>query len=472
MVLNLGKNIMKSRVLLYVSVFLFSVFFLTGCTSDENKNISENLTQEGLELYEERYYKEAMDKFVEALEKYPSNFEAYAGLADILLDKGFFEEVEDLANEASVRVDNTQAAEIYSMIGEKYYEIERYEKSQKMFEKAVSADGNYEKGRVGLAGSHIWLGDIREASRALGNRGESDEFLLLYSFLTFDDWEEGVKKVSEISDDDLRGRMESIYEIDDEDVLYKNTSLAREYINAGYPFLAIELLSKQDGEIEQYPDGQYFLGRAYLDYGNYERAIEKLNAALMLDVDDDEVYINLARANLFNNNVERALNAYEAVVSGENLNFLEEYIDVLLENDMKNKAQTILIDLIAQEDSFGLNIMLGKVYYERSELDKMGEVLEKLEEETNLTQAETKELKRYKILYAVEDIDNEVELDGLIERYSVFDRYDPEVYLFRGKLLKHQEEILEAQEAFERAIELDLKGDVSKQAEKLLASMN
>lgn len=463
---------MKSRVLLYISVFLFSVFFLTGCTSDENRITSESLTQEGLELYEERYYKEAMDKFVEALEIYPSNFEAYVGLVDILLDKGFFEEVEDLANEASVRVDDTQTAEIYSMIGEKYYDVQEYEKSKKMFEKAVKADGNYERGRVGLAGANIWLGDIREANRSLGNRGESDEFLLLYSFLTLDDWDEGLEKVREIEEDSLRELMGEIYEIDDEDVLYKNTALAREYINAGYPFLAIELLTKQNEEIEQYPDGQYFLGRAYLDYGNYERAIEKLNTALMLDMDDEDVYINLARANLFNNNIEKALDAYETVLFEENMDVLEEYISVLLENDMKNKAQTTLIDLLTQEDTFELNIMLAKVYYELGELNKMGEVIEKLDEETDLTQAETRKLKRYKILYAIDDIEDEAELDGLIERYSVFDRYNPEVYLFRGKLLKHQGEILEAREAFERAIELDLKGDIANQAERLLASVD
>ncbi len=472
MVLNLGKIVMKPKILLYIFVFLFSVFFLTGCTSNENKNISNDLTQEGLELYEERYYKKAMDKFIEALEKYPSNFEAYVGLADVLLDKGFLEEAEELASEASIRVSKTESAEIYSMVGSKYYDIEDYENAKEMFESAINSDSGYEGGRIGLAQTNIQEGDINEARRALGSRGESDDFLLLYSFLTLDDWDEGFKKIRKIQDSELKNQMTRIYEIDDEDALYKNTSLAGEYINAGYPFLAIELLNKQDEEIEQYPEGQYFLGKAYLDYGNYNSAIEKLNAALMLDIDEKNVYINLARAYLFNNDMDRALNAYETAISPTDLKSLEEYVDVLLANDMRNKAQTTLMSLLAEEDSFALNIMLVRVYYEYKELEKMSEILEKLDTKTNLTQSETKELKRYKILYSLEDIENTGDLDSLIERYSVFDRYNPELYLFRGMLLKNKNEVLKAQEALERAIELDLKGDVAEQAEELLASMN
>jgi tetratricopeptide (TPR) repeat protein len=472
MKLNLGKNIMKSRIPLYIFVFLFSLFFLTGCTSEENIAISEGLVEEGLELYEERYYTKALDKFVEALEKYPSNFQAYVGLTDVLLDKGWLDEAEDLANEASIRVNGSEAATIYSMVGGKYYGEGQYEKAKEMYEKAVNYDGEYEESRIGFAQPNIQLGEISAARKALGNKGESDEFLLLSSFLTLDDWEEGLKKVREIKDDELRKRLEEIHEIVDDDALYKNTSLAGEYINAGYPFLAIELLNKQSDDIEQYPDGQYFLGKAYLDYGDYESAIEKLNMAIMLDMDDDDLYVNLARAYAFGDDIEKALETYEIILSPSVADIVGEYVNVLLENDMTNRAERTLKSLLEDEDSFKLNILLMKVHYEQNELISMGEILEKLDEKTNLSQSETRDLTRYKLLHAVEDIENISEIEVLIERFSVFDRFNPELYLFTGKLLKHQEENEEAQEAFERAIELDLEGNITDEAKDLLASMD
>lgn len=459
---------MKSRILLYIFVFLFCLFFLTGCTSKENVVISENLVEEGLELYEERYYVDAVEKFVEALEKYPANYEAYVGLVDVFLEKGWFEEAEDLAEEALSRVNTGQAASIYSMVGEGYYNVNEYEKAKEMYEKAVKADGDNEEGRIGLAKTNIQLGDVNQARKALGSKGESDEFLLLASYLTLDDWEEGVKKARDIKDENLRKTLEEIYDIDDEDVLYKNTSLSKEYINAGLPFLAIELLNKQSEEIEQYPDAQYFLGKAYLDYGEYDKALEKLSSAISLEMDDDDLYLNLARAYLFSENIEKSVENYEVILPY----FIEEYIGVLLDNDMEEKAEDVLKELLEEEDKFELNILLSSVFYQQDELEKMSEVLAKLEEETDLSQSETRDLVRYRLLYLVENIDDVDEVETLVERYSVFDRLNPELYLFKGKLFIHEDKNLEAQEALERAIELDLEGDVTSEATELLASMN
>ncbi len=463
---------MKSRIPLYIFVFLFSIFFLTGCTSRENIDISQNLVKEGLELYEDRYYTKALHKFSEALEKYPVNFEAYIGLMDVLLDKGFFEEAESLANEAAIRVNDTEAASLYSMIGDKYYEIGKYEEARNIYEKGLNYDGDYEDGRIGLAGAFIQMGEVREAKDALGKRGESDNFLLLYSYLTLDDWNEGKKKIDNIEDSNIKERLDEIYKVDDEDALYKSALLAREYINSGYPYLAIELLGNQEDEIEQYPDGQYFLGKAYLDYGNYEKSIEKLNMAAALDMDDDQMYLNLARAYFFNDNLNEALSTYEIIISPTSLEILDEYIDVLMANNMLEEAENTLVGFLSEKESFGLNMLLVKVYYEKNDFEGMGSILAELEKETDLNQAEAGKLKRYKLLYLTEEIEDAEEVDILIERFSVFDRYSPELYLFRGKLLKYKGETLEAKEAFERAIELDLDGSITEQVEDLLATID
>lgn len=458
---------MKSKIPLYIAVFLFALFFLTGCTSPEKVTRSEEFVEKGQEAYENREYKKAVDKYIEALDIYPSNVDAYLGLMDIFVDKGFVEEAQELAEQAGMRLDDEEASRVYAMLGSLYYEQGNYEEAREAYENARDC----EEGRIGLARVNIQLRDIDEAKRALRGRGETAEFFLLNAYLTLDDWEKGEEILgdldsSEMSDDLERrvSRLEEFYDIDDDDVLYKNVSLAGEYINGGYPYLAISFLREQD-DIDQYPDGQYFLGKAYLNYGDYEKAIEKLNNAMLLDIDEDDLYLALARAYVLNDDVNSSLDFYDLIAS----DVLEEYIGVLVENEMFDKADSVLSKL---EESFLVNLMIAKVYYESEDLEKMSGMLDKLDEETNLTQHETEQLKRFKLLYEIENIEDENEVEGMIDRYSVFDRYNPEVYLFKGKLSIHREDIPEAKEHLERAIELDLQGDVAQEASELLASID
>ncbi len=471
---------MKSKISLYILVFLFCLIFLTGCTSKENISISEGLVKEGQELYQEKAYREAVDKFAEALEKYPSNFDAYVGLLQILLDKGFLDEASDLVQEASVRLNKSDFAKVASMVGDKYYEMGEYDSAKEMYKKG----SNYDEGKIGLAKVYIQDGEISKAKKALKGDSENVEFLILSAYLTLDDWKEGSSTINEVSLNDIEdekikeqvSRLREIYTIDDEDALYKNTSLAGEYINADLAPLAIKLLNDQGDELEDYSDGQFFLGKAYLDSGDYDKAIDKLNNAILLDIDDAEVYVNLARAYLLKNDTEKALDSYKAAIATvkeENAELItQEYIDVLIENNMMNAAKSLLTDLIEENESFWMNIMLSSVYYKQKDLARMGEILNKLDEQANLTQSETRELTKQRLLYLMEDIKDVDEIEKLIERYSVFDRYNPEIPLFEGKLFKYQGENEKAKQALERAIDLDLQGEIADEATKLLATID
>ncbi len=471
---------MKSKILFYLLILVFSTFLLTGCTSKENINTSKALVEDAQALLEEREYKKAVDKLSEALEIYPSNFDAYSSLMGILLEKGYFEDAENIANEASSRLSKEDNATIYTMIGSKYYEIGEFERAKDMFEK-VKGD---ERANVGLAEVYIQKGNVDEAQKVLKGMSNEAKSPLLSVYLTLGNWSEGSEKIDNIDVDVLEeevlieriSRLKEIYTLKDEDALYKNASLAGEYVNAGYPYLAIKILTDQGDEVEEYGDAQYFLGKAYLDYGEYEKAIEKLNNAILLDMNDVDVYANLARAYLLNKNIEKSLDAYKMAVanvkSDENEWAVSEYVDVLLENNMVSVATKLLVELIAEKDSFGLNIILADVYYKQNDLEKMGEILEKLSGQKNLKQAETQQLTKYQLLHALKDIEDVGEIESLLEKYVVFDRYNPEIPFFEAKLLLHQDENLKAKEALERAIELDLEGGIAEQANKLLATIN
>jgi len=475
---------MKTKIPLYLAVLLFSIFFLTGCTSKESITISDGMVKEAEGYYENREYKKAIEKFSEALETYPANVDAYKGLNNIFLDKGYLDEAEKLANEASLRVSKENAAEIYTLVGDGYYEVKDIDNAKEMYQSALEKEKSFEKAQVGLAGVYIQKGEVDKAVKTLKGGKKDAEYALLYSYLTLDDWEKGLEAIgrvdlNDVKDEGLKQKvtdLREVYAIDDEDALYKNTSLAGEYINSGYPFLAVKLLTSYSDEIQDYADAQYFLGKAYLDYGDYEKAIERLNKAVLLDMDDVNVYVNLARAYLASKNVEKSLDAYKTALSvvetEEKEQVVKEYVAVLVENNMINAARTLVVDLLKEKASFAMNIILADIYYKQEALKNMGEILDQLEGETNLNQSETRGLVRYRLLYIMKDIRDVDEAESLIERFSTFDRYNPEVFLFRGKLFRYQEDNLKAREALERAIELDLEGEIAEEAIKLLATIN
>ncbi len=470
---------MKSKILLYVGVIIFSTLFLTGCTSKEKVHLSDGLVGEAQEFYKEREYKKAIDKFTEALEVYPGNFDAYVGFMNVLLDKGYLEEAEDLAEQSFSRLSKDDAAVIYSMVGEKYYEIGDFESAEEILQPMKGNDIV----DFNLAQVYVQKGDVEKAQKLLKGSLKEPESYLLYSYLALQDWDKGLETISkvdlnEVEDETLRERISNlieIYTISDKDYLFKDTSLAGEYVNAGYPYLAIKILDEHGEEIAEYGDAQYFLGNAYLNSGEYKKAIEKLNSALLLDMSGVEVYVSLARAYLLNKDLEKALDTYKAAASAMDLEKEEwvarEYVDVLLENNMVSVATKLLTELITQRDSFALNVILVDVYHREGNLDKMGDVLDKLRSKANLNQGETQELVRYEILYSLADSEDLVKVEDLIEMYIVYDRYNAETFLFEAKLFIKKGQTAEAKESLERAIELDLEGQIAEEASKLLATL-
>ncbi len=471
---------MKSKIPLYFLVFFFCFIFLTGCTSKENIEISQGFVKEALELYDKREYLKSVEKFVEALDKYPANFDAYTGIMNIFVQKGLLDEAKDLAHEASLRLGKEEACEIYSLVGYGYYDVQKFDDAKKMFEKFQDCD----QSKVGLAQTYIQKDEISNAQKALKGSSKDENYLLLKAYLTLDDWKKGSSNVeeidlNEIDDEAIKEKinmLREIYTIDDEDAFYKNTSLAGQYINSGYGNLAIRILGEHKDEVEEYPDAQYFLGRAYLDSGEYDKAIEKLSNATLLDPANADAYVSLARAYLFNKNVERALDFYKVAVSvvdpEKSARIVKEYVGVLIDKEMMSVAESLLTNLVSEKESLSYSMILADLYYKQKSLAKMDDVLKSLEKESNLTQAETKELLRLRLLYLMEDIKDVKEVEDFIERYSVFDRYNPEIFLFKGKIYKYEGDKSKAKEAFERAIEVDLEGSVLKEAEKLLATVD
>jgi tetratricopeptide (TPR) repeat protein len=480
---------MKSRLLSLFFVLLLSSFLLTGCTTNEAMELSNSLVEEGKSLYENKEYKQAVEKYGEALEQYPANFDAYDGIITILLKKSHFEEAENVANEAAIRVDSEDAATLYFRIGRAYYEHGDYENAEDMYKRALEEEKSFYRAKIGLAELNIWYGDLEQASKELGAIGGGNkkayDTLLLKAYLTLEDWEKGKEFVNEIDLGEISReetkerarRLKEIYESEEleKDELHKNTYLAKEYINSGYPYLAIEILENKSEDIEEYWDAQYFLGKAYFDYGDYEKSTERLNNAVALDVDDANLFLLLGRVYLFQDDVDKSLKSYERAVSlaalPEDKNIVKEYMNVLIQNNILNSARTTLLNLLEEDDYPWIYILLAEISYTQGNFNRLNEYLRVLEDYADLTRSEEKDFLRYKILSLIEAEEEKDTILEIFASYKKLDEYDPEIFLLMGEYSLAQGNPEEAKELLNRSIELDLEGNITREARKILATV-
>jgi tetratricopeptide (TPR) repeat protein len=61
-----------------------------------------------------------------------------------------------------------------------------------------------------------------------------------------------------------------------DDELFNAAKLGKEYVDRGYPYLAIALLEPKLSKMEEYADGLYILGKAYYENGDYRKSIDVL----------------------------------------------------------------------------------------------------------------------------------------------------------------------------------------------------
>lgn len=455
----------------------------------QSKRVSQEQRDEyGIKMSEaEKYlntreYALALNKYYEAAEVIPSNISAYEGIIRILLQKNRPSDAFNIVDKSANALSPTDRSHLYVMIGNYYYENGDYNRAKEMCQNGIGLGVENMNADLMLGKSLLNLGKINEAKREFELDGYKDadliEATLLRSYIySLTDFNKASETLSSVTPADkytvYYEEFDKVLKSLDTDTKYNSAKLARVFINNGYPWLAVSILEPKESEISEYVEGLYYLGRAYVESGQYDRGIEVLEKSLGLGHMETEILWAMSRAYVGKNDLDSAIKTYsEAVTSaGKDItkDLAEEYISFLLKNKQYLKAGESVTTMLTTAQPAFLYIFGIQSNYELNEYNKIDYYLEQLRK-LPLSEDEKKEYLYWnaKIQLKNEELDD---MNSTLTELASLDKYNPKYYLLLGRYELEKGDSDSAKDSFKKSIEYDLNNSVTDEALKLLSNI-
>ena len=474
-----------AKGILAVVVLVLSGMFLTGCTASPEKVAQyENTVEEADLLYEGRSYTQALGRYEEATKLIPSRIEAYRGIVEIFIDKGRLEDAKSIVSDSTQKLSQSDRSVLYSLVGNAFFEREDYVTAFEMYENATALGVNNLVAEIGKAKIYLKQNKVTEAEKIVSKDSFEEDPLyeakLLESYIkSTTDKDSALEILAEISPSEKweskYSAFENVLNSLDEDELFNSAKLSQIFINEGYPYLAISLLSPLEERMVEYPDGLYFLGRALADIGSDDTALTKLEGAISAGSLEPEVFWTIARIYRDKGDMENTLNYYDRAVaySGETVEktLLGEYLSLLVNEDLFVKAQEVLKTAQKYDEGVWVDIFAIEINYALEDNEKVEYYINNALEKEDITTEEKKDIYYYnaKLLF---DESNLNQAEEKLADLRELDRFNPFYYLLMGQIQYQEGDFENAKESFELAIEYDLGEGVAEEAEKALARID
>jgi tetratricopeptide (TPR) repeat protein len=487
------RKITVLAILIAFGTLLFS------CTLDAaDPNRFDRLYKDAQASYSSKDYASSLKTYITITDEFPGKVEGYRGIVAILLDKNILDKTETVINGAKGKIDNKEIAKFYISIGDKYYSILDYNNAYEMYKKAYDLDINNQQIRLRNLRCAIKLGKLQDAKLYTNYNVEATaefaESQILNSFMQLDDLDKVNDFISKMDSLDLLSKPEiadsnvfdgkSLKNVfnsyrtgfllarqNKDNNIYVITLLSREYLDAGYPRMAIYLLESKKDSFSNYYDGLYFLTLAYFNAGEYEKALgmnvlveEKGYMTYEMQILAAKSYVQTGDISSASKYFERAIQYAPDV---QKFDTLIEYAKMLSSQQQYSKALVTLRNAEAKSDSADLRVEYLNIYMIMKEYDKMPVHLDKLSTYSNAESNYTSRILKYYIKMYLETSKPDQAKEKL-DALAKLGQTDSEYNLLLGKYYLTINDKPNALKSFENAIGYDLTGTVSEEAQRLL----
>jgi tetratricopeptide (TPR) repeat protein len=483
------KDIRKYLPWIILSVLVLSLslwYILSKRVTQEQVLSYEGKIQEAQAHVEAKQFSMGMQRYYEAVDIIPSELDAYEGILSILITKNRLSDAQEVVEKSARTLSNYDKSVLYGMVGDEYYSQKDYSKAYDMYDAGSFLGVNNMELELMLGKTYLNLGEVKDAKSQLNKAGYEGELLeeanlLLAYIYAIDEPEKAKSTLSSTTQvDEMQiyyEEFEKVLNSLDEDKKFNATKLARVYINNGYPYLAVLTLEPKKDDMTEYLEGMYFLGRAYFDYGQYNEAIEVLDKALSLGGMEEKILWIKGRSYYLTNDLENAIKSYDSAIGHmgptTNSELVQEYVELLLENNQTLKASGLIRSLLILDNELPyLNLLALEINYELNDKTKVNYYLDQLDQ-MSLNNVYEKEYLKWRILVTLEEEaeEREDELDQYLDRLFELDRFSPHYSYFLAKMQIEEGEEEMAIQSLEQAIEYDLDYEITDEALKLLSSL-
>lgn len=430
----IGLAVFTGLLLMVLAILVGYRYFSRSTAKDQY----DALMIEAAQQHNDKEFSKALATYNEALVLEPSFQAAYVGTLRILLEKNLADSAEEFVAGAGEIISGSDLGDLYLMLGEYYYQTKEWEIAYDSYKKADQL--------AGLEGNSI------------------DEFAIVSVNSGNDEWK---SLVSEIVNKDLQGVLQSYKGLSKSEnmTLFERAKLSQKAINAEVYYFAIALLEESD-DLQEYWDGLYYVGRAYYELHDYDKAAYYLDAAVQLGPDDPALQLLAARNNVMNGEYTRAFSNYDQYILYSKDNVVDEsvvveYVELLIEEERYSKAIEVLSEFESSSDS--MDLLKLKIYMAQ---DVTADITQMIDRMGSTVDPGSDEYYMYIWLSALWYIDEGqfTKAEEILEPLDESDIDDPYYYYVMGRLINDKGNEKEADNYFKIAIEKDLDGEVSKLA--------
>jgi len=478
------KNFLPWIILVLVIGGLVTWYFVANhITSAENTSYDTKI-KEGNTMYNSKEYSTAMSYYYEAADMIPSRVEAFEGIFTILIEKGRPDDALSILEKSAQKINNQDQAILYTLVGKAYFDNSNYDKALETFKKGQGVGLNNQDLELMIGKVYLKKGEIDNAAKQFEknlyeNDNLSEAKLLLSYIQSTSDVDAAKSTLGSVSSTEkwkaYYNEFAEILALLNTDTKFNATKLSRIYINNGYPTLAVAILQPIETEISEYLEGVYYLGRAYLETKEYDKALTELNKAVTLGGMEDSILWAKARAYIGKSDLSNAIVNYGKAVGYQGKEpspeLVKEYMNILLTNNFTLKADELLQSILKGSKSPYLYIYGVKINYVLNNVEKINYYISLLDAST-LEGGDKLEYLYYKAKALLDQNGDITQINLVLNSLLEIDRYNPKYYFLLGRLQFEQGNASEASDSLKKALEYDLNYTITEEASKLLSSVN